>query len=483
MILYTPCTGFVDLEAKIAYGLARLGIEATGEAQIVPRQGFFEVHVPCDTDEPLRRALYTLASRMLAAEHVFFLPGIQPRYRKQFPAADGHGVKPVYQEAQLAQLYHPAAMTGKVAFRSMMCGHEQVEPYGGKTGLILATSPHAGMPTKRDSVHSGTNLKLCTVCGALAVLALHSVCFQLALGPRTERRTAVLTPLPLDEVDGHLLLALHAAQGSASGTWLSGHLPATSIPLAFLARFPHVADLMAEAEFALHCVIFDPSARDRICGTQYAGARPFARFISASSFNVACMQRLLGTNPKIETLVQAERMLTSAALHARRGHASSFARAYAKEVQTPDKKPILLYARTAEHILEEVCMIPKEIVHNPSVRSVASTIRYFVRNGNYGYVDSIRNARKETHRLEETLAAMLREAQTRSRAESEAMVWIPTEDEVSEVISLANEQFDEVKLALALLGLSRFAGRAEPEAEAAPEEILEEEIASEEEGE
>jgi len=26
--LYTPATGFPDLEAKIAYGLARIGIEA-----------------------------------------------------------------------------------------------------------------------------------------------------------------------------------------------------------------------------------------------------------------------------------------------------------------------------------------------------------------------------------------------------------------------------------------------------------------------
>jgi len=32
--LYTPGTGFPDLEAKIAYGLAAIGLEVTDEVEI-----------------------------------------------------------------------------------------------------------------------------------------------------------------------------------------------------------------------------------------------------------------------------------------------------------------------------------------------------------------------------------------------------------------------------------------------------------------
>ncbi len=47
IVLYTPSTGFPDLEVKIAYGLARVGIEAFGinNVKIIPLQGFYSVHI------------------------------------------------------------------------------------------------------------------------------------------------------------------------------------------------------------------------------------------------------------------------------------------------------------------------------------------------------------------------------------------------------------------------------------------------------
>ena len=44
IVLYTPATGFPDLEIKIAYGLARVGIEAGCEPEIIPQNGFYQVN-------------------------------------------------------------------------------------------------------------------------------------------------------------------------------------------------------------------------------------------------------------------------------------------------------------------------------------------------------------------------------------------------------------------------------------------------------
>ena len=107
-------------------------------------------------------------------------------------------------------------------------------------------------------------------------------------------------------------------------------------------------------------------------------------------------------------------------------------------------------------------MIKPEIIKNEALRSLARTLRYFVRNKKYHYADSLRNARKESKDFDETIVKMLREAELRRIQEEEKknagkkykFVNIPSEEEIKEVFQLANENFDEVKTAIVLLGLS-----------------------------
>ena len=118
-------------------------------------------------------------------------------------------------------------------------------------------------------------------------------------------------------------------------------------------------------------------------------------------------------------------------------------------------------------------MIKPEILENEAISSVASTLRYFVRDKKYHYVDNIRNARKDSKDLEETLMKMLREAELRRVQEDEKkkagkkyrFVNIPSEKEIKELFRLANENFDEVKTALAMLAFSFPTKREEIEEE------------------
>lgn len=133
-------------------------------------------------------------------------------------------------------------------------------------------------------------------------------------------------------------------------------------------------------------------------------------------------------------------------------------------------------------------MIPSHIVEHDAIASLADLVRYFVMHRNYGYVDTIRNARRDSHDFERTLTAMLRECRTRRDPQTGRddcprahFVPLPDEGHIRDVMRLAQEHFEEVKLALSLLGLSRrewedtpAAARAEDEALAAEASLTEE---------
>jgi hypothetical protein len=136
-------------------------------------------------------------------------------------------------------------------------------------------------------------------------------------------------------------------------------------------------------------------------------------------------------------------------------------------------------------------MIPRHIIEHDAIDRVADLLRYFVLHRNYGYVDAVRNARQDSHDFERTLTAMLRECRTRRDPETGRddcprahFVPLPDEGHIRDVMRLAQEHFEEVKLALSLLGLSRkewedIPATATAEAEAVAEEasITEEEEA------
>ncbi len=467
-ILHTPGTGYPELEAKIAFGLARVGLECSDGVEIEPQPGFYRVTVEASANE-LNKALRTLANRGLGAEHQYLgQPGIQVRwYRRYLPEPS--------ELQDVTEVYGRPTTGARSEFRDNMCGHAAVEAWGGSKGFILMASPSVGKPAKRDRPHSEDNLRLCSHCGAMAMLATLNFVFQAQIGDIGDRdaKKAVITPIPQQPISADLLTRMQAAQKMMPDRIARGDLPGRTVPLAFVAQSRSAAQLLTEASCLAHTVIFDPSARDRVIATHFTSIDSYARFADASAFNTATVRWMLSSAPPlVDPLMQLCRMLTDSNLTARRKTAGIFARSYVAGVSPDD--PRLLYSATASYIGEDVLMIPPEIMTNESINSVASMLRYFVRKRNYGFVDNIRNARYGSHDLERTLSQVLRQAQAEaaSATEGEARVWLPDDEEVTEVITLASESveaFENVKLALALLGLSRWRGK---EKEPEPDEAL-----------
>jgi len=111
----------------------------------------------------------------------------------------------------------------------------------------------------------------------------------------------------------------------------------------------------------------------------------------------------------------------------------------------------------------EVAMISPDIIENPSVQAPAKTLRYFIIERKYGYVDDIRNARKNSRDFEETISKMLREAELRrvqqehdkaSGKEVKNRVYIPKSQEIQEIFRLASQDFESTKLALVILAFT-----------------------------
>ncbi|MFQ6099042.1 MAG: hypothetical protein ACE5O2_15030, partial [Armatimonadota bacterium] len=223
MILRCPATGFADLDAKIAFGIARLAMEASppgSELWLRSRPGYYEVEVDAE-DEELGDAWSTLRRRLLAAEHNYFVPGLPAKYRAQYLPEGRDQVQKDLEARNPASLYSgpPALSSGKPIFGNNLCGHDDVTPFGGSAGLLLAASPHAGKPYKRDKVQSDSNLRLCAFCGMMVILASRTAVFRLSMG-QARGKTVVLTPVPQEDVNGRGLAAIFAAQKNAIGGYV-----------------------------------------------------------------------------------------------------------------------------------------------------------------------------------------------------------------------------------------------------------------------
>jgi hypothetical protein len=458
--LITPGTGYLDLEARLAFGLVRLAVETRGRVDLIPEPGRYRLQIEA-TAARLNDALRLQATRHYATEAPFRLPGIQARYRANLRTVEEGVIKAAYRDADLAALYAQAHAGDRHPWSRHQCGHAQLEPFGGTSGLILATSAHAGMPARRDSV-SGGNLRLCAVCGLLVVIGIHAAALRhylLSAGERLILLTTLLPQAPLRHDD---LLELLALQKAVDQRQLCGPIPVPTAPLAILSRFPHLAQVLARTAMLFHLALFSPGRIDRLNATAVVDASRLARFIDASPFHVATVEALIArrANPVVEPLVELTRALTVDSLPGRRRAAGLFARAYASQVGGDQAR--LLYRTTGRHLAEEVCMIPRHIIEHDAVGAVADLLRYFVVHRHYGYVDAIRNARPASHDFERALTAMLRECRARRDPETgrddcprQHFVPLPDEGHLRDVVRLAQESFEEVKLALALLGLSR----------------------------
>ncbi|MEO0022320.1 MAG: type I-A CRISPR-associated protein Csa5 [candidate division WOR-3 bacterium] len=456
-VLYTPATGYPDLEIKIAYGLARVAFEAAGidGVRIIPAGGYYQVQANADPNR-LNAVFRILSRRLLASNYIpFSTPGITSR------SAGNLIVKP--DESHDLAIYLQPQLDPR-HLKTNVCGHElgRDQTVSNVIGLTAATS----FPKRRDGLdvqyqpvdpkqrgspripRRPTNPgKICKTC---ALLALTGTWFATCFFTVQESRIMVI-PVPRRQVDGLQLERLFSYQHQLRQKYISQQLPLRVIPLLFFSRVPSSADFLEG--FDLYVVVLSRQQGYHVDGILVLPVADYFNFVRWSPYNLAAVDLLLRGDAKSAALAELNRLICTG----KPADPARFARLYTEETSTGEYTN-LLYYQTVEYLLKEVAMIKPEIIENRSIGSLARTLRYFIREKKYGYADDIRNARRDTRVFEETIAKMLREAKL--RLEQKEKIHLPSDEEVKEVFRLANEDFESTRLALVILAFS-FPARVE----------------------
>ncbi|HBY57583.1 MAG TPA: type I-A CRISPR-associated protein Csa5 [Candidatus Atribacteria bacterium] len=470
--LFTPIIGYPDLEIKIAYGLARIGIEADCEPCIIPQNSFYKIVFKDCSIKKINETFLLIAKRLLSSDRFFNL-GIKAKDKSKYPVNPNTINR--LEKIDIIKLYNSLQIENSDFKRTKLCGHRNLPKFGAVKessklgGLVLLTSSHAGKPYFRNRRFDTFNLSLCETCGYLAVLGLFSFGFFIQMGSGKNRKYGVVLPIPRKVLKNENLLNLLSLQKTLHNFWLSDLQPLRTFTISLLAKVPSLSDIVNNFQLNFHLSLASKDNRGDTIIEQTAliDTMLFSHFISSSSYNSATVIKLLGTSkmpPKISSLTELSNIL----LNHRTENLLRFVRLYVVPETSTNNWKNLLYLPTAKYLLKEIAMISPEIIENPSLGSLARTLRYFIRERKYGYADNIRNAGKESKDFEETIAKMLREG--RLRLEQKKKIHLPTDEEVKEVFKLANDNFEKTKIALVILAFS-FPAKIEDEM---PENIEEE---------
>ncbi len=449
-ILYTPGTGFPDLETKIAYGLARIGIEAYGveKVKIIDTGGFYQVIVGGEIGK-IENAFNMLCRRLLSSSYIpFSTPGITGRSAESVTVNEKDNFS--------LSLYQMPVSISENKGSEAICRHKDkgLEKISTVIGFSASTSYHH----RRDGLDVSIQQRIprrptdpkniCKACGMLALLGTWYATFIFSI---TDREVIVI-PLPKDQISGERLQEIFSLQHQIRKDWISQKIPQTLIPLAFLSKIPSSADILEV--FDLYVAVMGRQQGYHVEGLFLIPIDNYLSFLRASSYNIASVDTMIredafGAFQELDNLILNNSL---SSLH-------KFARLYAQETSPKNSSWVnLLYPETAKYLLKkylvkEAGMIDSTIIENKALGSLARTLRYFVRQRKYSYADDIRNARKESRVFEETIAKMLREG--RLRLEQKEKIHLPNEEEIKEVFRLANgNEFDKVKTALVILAFS-----------------------------
>jgi CRISPR type I-A-associated protein Csa5 len=439
--LYTPATGLPDLEAKIAYGLARVGIEAYGSENVVVKEegGFYAVEIDGRMDI-LDEMLNLLLRRLLASPHIpSSTPGITGRTAESicFDSEDMSSLS----------IYREIDFTSKNTSSEALCRHK-----GKKISNVIGLSASTSYHHRRDGLdvvmrHRPTNpKKICKDCGMVSLLGMWYASFIFSI----KNREVFVIPIPKGETNGERLIELFSLQHHVRNWYFNLDISQVVIPLLFLSKIPSSADILYG--FELFIGVLSRPQGYHVDGLFMVPIDNYLRFLKDNPYNIASIDLMV----KKEATVALEEL--NHIVYANDSRTlGKFARIYIQQTSTS------LYPPTSKYLLKEVAMIKQEIVENEALQSLARTLRYFVRERKYQYADNIRNARKEARDFEETIAKMLREGELRrvqqeedkkKRKEIKNWIYLPKEDEIKEVFKLANECFEEVKLTLVTLAFS-----------------------------
>jgi len=454
MILFTPNVGVEDAEAKIAYGLFHLltrVVEDASKISLRPMRGYYFLDVNesrmDDFQQKIQKKFEEMCNDYLTREALVRLPGVQAKYATLYAQSfiDIGGF-------DLMELFKSATEDYYRDFRSPACPH--IEKGAKAGGLILAISSHTGKPYGRDRIYQKSNIKLCSICMALALIGQKLMTLQIRTTFRgKEFKRAILTLVPRSSINGDDFNTLQMKMRDCMET--TGRLqevPALIIPIVVLSRYKDLAEVltMRGIRYDLHISSLESKIGRgwTTRGTSILDISSIASFVCrvpAREDVLKAYDSLRKGGRGAEILETLTFMLISDDVSANRRHMSNFAKDFYCETGK------YLYYETTEYLLTEVCHISKHIILNDSIADVARGLSYFASVRNFGYIDEIRNATTLIE-FERSLASGLRELRTRYEAEEK--VYLPSEGAIKEVISLAAENLEETKLSIAILALS-----------------------------
>ncbi|HCP10100.1 MAG TPA: type I-A CRISPR-associated protein Csa5 [Thermodesulfobacterium commune] len=463
LTLYTPATGFPDLEVKIAYGLARVGIEAYGieNVRIIPQKGFYLVLVNGDIQK-LNDTFNQISARILSSDFI-------PRSTPGITGRTATTIKINENEKFDLKIYTNIVEIAEHKKSENFCRHEERVKVSNVIGFTAAAT--TGVLCKRDGLdityYQGVPRRptdpreICKTCALLSLLGMWYASFMFNIADKE----VIVISIPNSEVSGLKLQEIFSIQHQIRKEWFGQEIPQVLIPLFFLSRIPSSADILEG--FDLFIAVLSRQQGYHVDGLYLLSIEKYLSFLKDNPFNIASIDRML-QNKAFSALLE----LNNAIYYEKKDSLTKFARLYVQETSS-DRFVNLLYPQTAKYllqkyifeqqsILQEVGMIRQDIIENPALASLARTLRYFIRERKYGYADDIRNARKDSRDFEETIARMLREG--RLRLEQKEKIHLPTEDEIKEVFRLANENFEATKTALVILAFS-FPSKVEQTAE------------------
>ncbi|MCS7163558.1 MAG: type I-A CRISPR-associated protein Csa5 [Thermodesulfovibrio sp.] len=470
--LYTPATGFPDLEAKIAYGLARVGVEAFGieKVSIYRESGFYSVVFDVNESEisKLNQTFNTLCQRILSSSYLpYNTPGIAGRSAENICITENETFK--------LDLYKAVEILMKNKKTENICRHS-FRSVGNIIGLAVSTSFHNqrdGLdvdlqyknPKDKNSPkipRRPTNPKrICKVCALLSLIGTWYATFFFYIA----KREVLVIPIPNETISGYKLQQVFALQHQIRKNWIKQDFPQILLPLLFLSKIPSSASILRE--FDLFIAVLSRQQGYHVDGLSLISIENYSKFISYTPYNVATIENILntfGSNYYTKEAYASFEELNNIISNLNKGSILKFARLYVMETSPKRGDYInLLYPETSKYLLKEVAMISQDIIEHPAIHALARTLRYFVRERNYTYVDNIRNAKKDSRDFEETITKMLREAELRriqqeqdknSGREVKNWIYIPNADEIKKIFSLANQDFESTKLALVIFAFT-----------------------------
>jgi CRISPR type I-A-associated protein Csa5 len=451
--LYTPSTGFQDLEIKIAYGLARVGIEACGveNVKIIPEKGFYIVSIKEEITK-LNKAFNIIARRILMSDYV-------PR---NTPGITGRSATVI--QIKESENFDIGIYTKIVEFAEnkeseKFCQHK----VKGKVSNVLGFTASAttGVLCKRDGIdiafYDGQPRRptdprdICKTCGLLALLGTWYATFIFSVADRE----IIAIPIPKNEISGSKLQEIFALQHQIRKDWFKQEIPQVLVPIIFLSKIPSSADILYD--FELFVAVLSRQQGYHVDGLLLIPIENYLNFIEYSPYNVATIDMILSRSA-FTGLTELNKVI----YNKDRSSILKFARLYVQETST-NNYTNLLYPETAKYLLKEVAMIKEEIIRHKAVRSIAKTLGYFVWNKdyqNYSFADGLRNAKtfKDVRQIFEKLEreAKLRYDQEKNKQNGN-LPHLPHPDDIEQInhlMQMNKESFEQVITTLYLLAFS-----------------------------